>query len=68
MVGFFVIANMANEKHVLKGPKYNIHYCRIFVTLGSGIAGFHCAIDTPWATHDIELNEPHEKLSCLLCL
>ena len=26
----------------LKGPQFSICYLRIFVTLGSGIAGFNC--------------------------
>ena len=28
----------------MKGPYFSIHYWRISVTLGSGIAGFNCTI------------------------
>ena len=32
-----------------KGPKFSIHYWRISVTLGSGIEGFNCMYNSPFA-------------------
>ena len=32
------------KRNDLKGPRFSIRYWRIFVTLGSGIAGFNCTL------------------------
>ena len=49
----FVIANKRDD---LKGLELSIHYQRISITLGSGIAGFNCrsSIKALAATNDVQ--------------